>query len=202
MTIGDIWRAATVVKTFNDIEPGKEKFSEWVVVTHYRTDTGTDNDTDASLAITSHQATILQTPVGLFAGNTRITSLKAVNLTTSFVFEQVVSLFIGDAEKRPLPPQVALGVFGRGSAIGRRAMKFYSSLHEDLLGPNGVLIFTIDTEQMKGLAFSDVVGIFGSVYKAGVFGATEIPDFVRSQRRLCHRHGAHRGGGCSRSSSE
>ncbi|MEE8540010.1 MAG: hypothetical protein V3S54_09340 [Woeseiaceae bacterium] len=178
MTIGDIWRAATTVRTFNDVTPGEEKFSEWVVVTHYKTTEGTESDDDAALAIGDHQVAILSSPMELFAGNTRIVNLKQQNETSSFVLDQVVNFPFGIAEKRPLPPQVALGVFGRGSSIGRRAMKYYSSLNEDLLGLNGQLIFGVDTEVIRQIAFAEVFGFVDGIYRAGVFGATETPDFV------------------------
>ena len=181
MAIGDIWRVDGRVRTFNDTTPGAEKYFEWVTVYHYRNDTGNEPDMFGGLTLQSHVLTILTPPFKIFSGNTRLVHTRAVNLTSSFVVEQDLSISMGDSEKC-LPPQVALGVYGRGAALGRRAMKFYSSLSLVNLAANGELNTTAPSSAMKDLAFSPAFGFMGDVYTAIIFGEAETPKDVTITR--------------------
>lgn len=177
MALGDIWRCATTVRTFNSIVEGEEKFFEWVVVTHYQTDAGTSTDAEAALALNINQTGVLQDPMEMFSGNTRIVHVKSANLTSMFVAEQDLNLFIGD-EERCLPAQCAIGIYGRGITLGRRGMKFYSSLSLKNLGENGLLDTFHAAEIMSGIAYRPAFDFGDGVYIAIVFGADETPPAV------------------------
>lgn len=178
MAIDDVWRVAITVKTFNENLAPAEAFFQWVIVTHYQDTTGMEDDTFASLSLIAHQLQILQTHIDLFAANTRVVRGQTLNITSAFSDDQVLNQFIGKDGVKCLPAQVAVCVYGRGAALGRRAIKYYSSIDTKWLGENGVLKSDPLIESLKDAAWSPAFGFFGGIFIAGMWGPLLVPDFL------------------------